>query len=127
MDQLEELFREHPLNLRMDSDDLRWAGEGTDTGWADPWEFIDTDFADLLPPAHMRQQTGTPTRPATARSVAGLVSVVLRAEPADRAAKLQWATRRLYEQAAAGHLAVGTVRKLVDRLALAEQDEGVHV
>jgi len=38
-EQARQLFREHPLQLRTDTDDERWIDEGITAGWAQPWRF----------------------------------------------------------------------------------------
>ena len=39
MDEIEQVFTEHPLGLQIYDDDVRWANEGIDRGWAEPWRF----------------------------------------------------------------------------------------
>lgn len=66
--EFEQVFTEHPQNLRPDVDDMRWFHDGAEAGARRPWRFVDDPLGGLLPVLTPQPGTDPLDYPAAATS-----------------------------------------------------------
>lgn len=110
MDQVAQLFAEHPMALRMDGDDVQWAEDGIERGWAEPWRFehdnlvpirmgTEREFAQAATDDEVDYFLATYTRYGRPDRL-GRRTAWMNADPPGR---MSWHARRMVEDVLAGH------------------------